>query len=175
MDNEKNSFENVLNRLVKLEMFKSFSAENERDRNILKALYESCTVKRFKKGDLIIREGDFGDELYILTSGSVFIHRKTPHGDDIAIVTLNDSMNVFFGEAALIGKDSRSASITATTDCTTLVIKGKDFEALSEKEPLLGCRVFKCIASRMQKSIARANSDIATLYEALFLEIEGDQ
>ncbi len=175
MSDDKNSFEDVLNRFVKLELFKSFSAENERDRNILKALYDCCTIKKFKKGDLIIREGDFGDEFYILTSGSVFIHRKTPHGDDIAIITLNDSMNVFFGEAALIGKDSRSASITATTDCITLVIKGKDFEVLSEKEPLLGYRVFKCIASRMQKSIAKANSDIATLYEALFLEIEGDQ
>ena len=82
-------------------------------------------------------------------------------------------MNIFFGEAALIGQDTRSASVVATTDCHTIVLSGEKFLELAEKEPVFGYRVTLRIARRMAATIRKSNRDKSTLYEALLSEVEG--
>ena len=168
MDN----FETILPKLIKIELFSDFSAEDENDRRILKLVYENLTIKNFKKGDVIIREGDYGDLFYILYSGEVQVQRNTPAGDVIALANLNSEQNIFFGETALISDDTRSATVRATKDCSCIILSSKKFLAICDKEPLLGYRVLLHLAKRMSQTIRNTNSDKATLYEALFSEIE---
>lgn len=165
-------FEKVLPKLIKIPLFSGFSESNENDRRILKLVYENISLKNFKKGDVIIKEGDYGDSFYILYSGNVQVFRDTPAGDKIALANLNSEQNIFFGETALISKDTRSATVIAASDCSTIVLSSKKFLALCDKEPLLGYRVIIQLARRMAKTIRDTNSDKATLYEALFSEIE---
>ncbi|MCQ2586555.1 MAG: cyclic nucleotide-binding domain-containing protein [Treponema sp.] len=165
-------FEKVLPKLVKIQLFSDFNLENENDCRILKMVYENLTLKNFKKGDIIIKEGDYGDSFYILYSGSVQVLRNTPAGDKIALANLTAEQNIFFGETALISKDTRSATVKASSDCTAVVLSSKKFIDLCDKEPLLGYRVIIQLARRMAKTIRDTNSDKATLYEALFNEIE---
>ncbi len=168
----KADFEKVFPILIDLEIFRGFE-DNENDRRIMGMVYDSLESQDFSEGETIMSEGDSGNFFYILRSGRVRIMRKTPAGDPIALSELDDTMHVFFGEAALVGNEKRSATVKAATDCHTLKISGKDFMEICEKEPILGYRTFLCIARRMKDSIEKANSDIATLYGALFREIEG--
>lgn len=165
-------FEKVLPKLVKIQLFSDFKLDNENDCRILKLVYENLTLKNFSKGDIIIKEGAYGDSFYILYSGSVQVLRNTPAGDKIALANLNADQNIFFGETALISKDTRSATVKASTDCTVVVLSSKKFIELCDKEPLLGYRVIIQLARRMAKTIRDTNTDKATLYEALFNEIE---
>lgn len=165
-------FEKVLPKLVKIQLFSDFNLDNENDCRILKMVYENLTLRNFKKGDIIIKEGDYGDSFYILYSGSVQVLRNTPAGDKIALANLTAEQNIFFGETALISKDTRSATVKASSDCTAVVLSSKKFIDLCDKEPLLGYRVIIQLARRMAKTIRDTNSDKATLYEALFNEIE---
>ena len=167
------TFEEVLPRLVKIQLFSDFKIDDENDCRILKLLYESIKTKEFKKGSVIIKEGTTGDEFFILYSGSVQVQRSTPAGDTIALANLSAEQNIFFGETALISRDTRSATVKAVTDCKTIVISSKVFHSLCEKEPLFGYRVLMQLAVRMAKTIRDTNSDKATLYEALFTEVEG--
>ena len=166
MDN----FETVLPKLAAIPLFSGFNINNPTDIEILKSVYEIVTIKKYKKGDVIIKEGAKGDLCYILYSGSVRISRKTPAGDIIALANLTSTENVFFGENALITNEPRSAS----SDCSTLALSGKKFLELCESCPLLGFRVTLYIAREMSKTIKSTNNDKATLYEALFNEIEGN-
>ena len=166
------SFEQVLPKLVKIPLFEAFNPEKEEDRKILKLLYENLSVQKFKAGESIIKEGEAGDVFYILYSGEVLITRETPAGDVIALATLNSNMNVFFGEMAIISNDVRSATVTAKTECTTLVLEGKSFLELCEKEPVLGYRALLVLARRLTKTVRDVNKDKAILYEALCNEIE---
>lgn len=168
MDN----FETVLPKILNIELFSDFKADNENDVRILKIVYENMVLKSYKKGDVIIKEGDYGDLFFILYDGSVHVMRNTPAGDKIALANLTSDMNIFFGETALISKDTRSATVIATSDCKVIALSSKKFLAICDKEPLLGYRIVLHLARSMSQTIRNTNSDKATLYEALFNEIE---
>lgn len=165
-------FEEVLPKLVNIQLFSDFNPENENDVRILRAVYDSMTIENYQKGEVIIEEGKFGEDFYILYKGKVHISRKTPAGDEIALADLNSEMNIFFGETALISDDPRTATVKALTDCKCIALSSTKFLAVCDKEPLLGYRVLLKLAQRMAKTIRDTNSDKATLYEALFSEIE---
>ena len=165
-------FEEVLPKLIKIQLFSDFDSDNENDLRILRAVYDSMTIENYQKGDVIIEEGKIGDDFYILYSGKVHISRKTPAGDTIALADLTSDMNIFFGETALISDDPRTATVTALTDCRCIALSSTKFLDVCDKEPLLGYRVLLKLAQRMAKTIRDTNSDKATLYEALFNEIE---
>lgn len=169
---EMQSFETVLPKLVKLPLFCDFNAENDEDKRMLKLIYDNLSIVPFKSGEVVIKEGEMGDELFILYEGEVLVTRETPVGDVIALATLNSSMNVFFGEMAIISKDTRSATITANTDCLCLSIEGEKFMEVCGKEPVLGYRVLSVLAKRLANNVRAANKDKAILYEALCQEIE---
>ena len=166
-------FEEILPKLTKMEIFSSFDPDIPEDRSILKKVYDRLVPHHFKKGETIIREGDKGDLFYILYKGSVQVCQKTFSNDTIALANLDDSMNIFFGEAALIGQDTRSASVIAITDCETIALSGNDFLQLADSEPLFGYRVTLILARRMAATIRKTNKDKSTLYEALLSEVEG--
>lgn len=165
-------FDKVLPKLINIELFSDFSADNQRDREILKKVYDSMNLQSYKKGDVIIKENDFGDLFYILYSGSVQVLRDTPAGDQIALANLNSDMDIFFGETALISDDPRSATVKALSDVTCITLSSKKFIEVCDKEPLLGYRVILHLAKKMSQTIRNTNSDKAALYEALFNEIE---
>lgn len=171
---DKDNFETVLPKIAAIPLFSSFNIKNKDDVEILQSVYEIITIKKFKKGDVIIKEGAKGDLCYILYSGNVMISRKTPAGDTIALANLSSKEDVFFGENALITNEPRSATVTASSDCSTLALSGKRFLELCEKRPILGFRVTLYLAREMSKTIKATNNDKATLYEALFNEIEGN-
>ena len=162
-----------IEKLSKIEIFSDLSPSNSEDRKILEALANLLSEKKFKKGETIIREGDMGDCLYILAKGSVQILRNTMGDEKYAVVNLNASQNVFFGEVALIDSDKRSASVVALEDCKTWVLTGNNYEKICEKEPRFGYLVTLRIARRIAATLRKTNNDIITLYEALLDEVEG--
>ena len=165
-------FEEVLPKLVNIQLFSDFKIDDENDCRVLRSVYDSMTIENYQKGDVIIEEGKIGDDFYILYSGKVHISRKTPAGDHIALADLTSDMNIFFGETALISDDPRTATVRALTDCRCIALSSTKFLAVCDREPLLGYRVLLKLAQRMAKTIRDTNSDKATLYEALFNEIE---
>ncbi|MFC1513877.1 Crp/Fnr family transcriptional regulator [candidate division KSB1 bacterium] len=73
----------------------------------------------FKKGETIFREGDIGNEMYILKAGKVEVV-KSIKDEELILATLD--VNSFFGEMALFGDKHRSATIRAVEDCTIVPI-----------------------------------------------------
>ena len=169
----KKPFEECMPLLMNVSVFSGFSADNEDDVNMFKALYEKFTAAAYDDGDLIIKEGEEGHDLYILSKGAIKIFRNTQVGDEIAIADLDDSFDVFFGEAALVDQEQRSATVRAVGSCEVLVLDGHDFVNFCQDYPKLGFYAYRQITKRMQQVIKRSYKDITTLYAALFREIEG--
>ena len=73
--------------------------------------------KKFKEGDIVIKQGDNGDCIYIVESGELDCSIKLPHLENekyIKTYKPGDS----FGELALLYNVPRAASITAKTECS---------------------------------------------------------
>ena len=86
-------------------------------------------VKRFRKNEIIIKEGTRGDSMYFIFEGSVLVHKK-----DLTIV-LNEGD--FFGEIALIKNIPRTATVTAKTRCELLELTTYDFQNFIKTKPEL--------------------------------------
>ncbi len=79
----------------------------------------------FEKGSLIIREGDPGDEAYIITIGHCRVFKTV---NERQIVLDSISVGDVFGEIALFTNRPRSASVEALDNVTAMVIERRHME-----------------------------------------------
>jgi len=161
----------LIEKLSHLEIFSDLDSKNSEHYELLKKICYLLEPQSYTSGEIIIKEGEVGDSLYILYEGTVQIRRNTPSNDQFAVVNLTTEQNVFFGEVALIDKDTRSASVIALENCKALRLDGIEFKSLCDKEPVLGYHVMYRISRRIASSLRRSNKEMMTLYEALLDEI----
>lgn len=98
---------------------------------IIDHMAKSSRECSFKKNDLIIREGDIADCIYLIAKGEVSITKKTP-ADEIELAKLG--AGEVFGEMGLLSADSvRTASVLAGSECILLQLSRSDFELLLQE------------------------------------------
>lgn len=102
---------------------------------LLRSLAQKAQMKSYKKGDVIFREGEPGDALYVIRKGSVKVSRLNRAGVDVA-QTYVPAGN-YIGEMAILKEESvpRSATCSAAVACDTIVIKKEDALALISQDP----------------------------------------
>lgn len=86
----------------------------------LKARLQSVVEKRFIKGEVIFKQGDFPDRLYLIGEGEAEVVREMPDGAEVSLARLQ--AGEFFGEMGIMGNTPRSATVRAATPMATLSI-----------------------------------------------------
>jgi len=99
----------------------------------LAAVVSGLTLLAKGPGSIILTEGESGDSFYILTTGVARVYRRNETGHNFQVATLRDGD--FFGEAALLTGEPRSATITAATECELLVLDRGTFLSLVTRHP----------------------------------------
>ena len=117
----------------------------------------------YQDGDVIVREGYKGSEMYIIQSGAVTVTKKTKKGE-ITLATL--SRGDFFGEMALFERARRSATVRAVGDTRVLVLHAGNFLYRLRQDPTF---VFEMI-QKMSKRIRRLNEEIAHISDRAKLD-----
>ncbi len=109
--------------------------------------------KIFKKGDVLIREGDQGDSAYVIESGSVEILIQR----DGALIQIGTrGPGSIIGEMAMIDDKPRTATIRATEDCLVMEISRADFaRRVDSADPILKM-VMRVIMTRYRDMISRS-------------------
>lgn len=79
----------------------------------------------FEPGDVIIRQGNRGDNFYIISEGDVAVYKSDASGVDQKLTVLREGS--YFGEQALLKEDVRAASCVAETKVTCLTLSRDDF------------------------------------------------
>ena len=92
-------------------------------------------------GKVLAREGDFGDEFFMIDAGTAEVSRG---GEAIAELGAGD----FFGEMALLEEDRRTATVTAKTPMSLIVMTRSSFRSLDRAQPAVHATVAKAIAER---------------------------
>ena len=136
----------------------------------LEHLAESCTVRLVRAGEVIIREGEEGDCLFVLVEGRVRTEKRTPAGDSWTVRF--HERGGFFGELSLLDRVLRSATVVAEADCTLFAIERERFHEFGDRHPGAGLLVTRRLAERLAARLRRANEDIVTLFTALVNEVE---
>ena len=95
------------------------------------------------KGRVLMREGDRGEELFVVVHGDVAVERG---GKTIAQRGAGD----FFGEIALVDGGPRTATVTLTSDSRLLVISRRDFHAMMDEFPEIRLQILEALAHRVR-------------------------
>jgi len=159
----------ILSKLRQIPLFEQISSNEE----YLRELGEIGSFRSYAASDAIIKEGEIGDEMFIVLTGGVEIRKKTRAGDDYTVVRLKAEDNVFFGELALIDDDTRSATVIASEDSSFIVLNKKNFMALGNEHPQIGLPITRAISRRVASSLRKTTDDMLTLFDALVNEIRG--
>jgi CRP-like cAMP-binding protein/thioredoxin reductase/Fe-S-cluster-containing hydrogenase component 2 len=104
----------------------------------LKPLVETAEIKKFKPGDTIFQQGDKGDDMHLIRSGSCTVSMRVA-GRDI-VLSYVPSGN-YIGEMALLSDAPRSATIKAAHTTETIRIQGQAFKDLLARQPTLKSNV----------------------------------
>jgi diguanylate cyclase (GGDEF)-like protein len=91
--------------------------------------------RRLREGEILFNQGDAGDELFVVRSGSVGLFLLEKDGSHWDVAEFGPGR--LFGEMAIVEKAARSASCRAKTEAKLLALSGGDFDRLVEERPRL--------------------------------------
>jgi NADH dehydrogenase len=109
----------------------------------------SLAIRRehFEAREVIFRQGDRGDRLYIVVNGEVEVAAKGPAGSEIALRRLGPGE--CFGEIALVNEGPRTATARTLTSANLLAVDREAFQALFSNLPPLQAFFRQLVASRL--------------------------
>lgn len=136
------------------EKLKSTTLFHEFSEEELDEFIELCDPVSAPKGEVIVKQDDEGDCMYIVITGSAKVtHHK--QGRDIDLATLKEGD--FFGELALVDEGPRSADVVALQDCTLLKITQAVISAVAGVYPTAAFKFLIAIGRIMVDRLRQSN------------------
>jgi diguanylate cyclase (GGDEF)-like protein len=119
--------------------------------------------RELKAGELIFREGDPGDELYVIVKGGVSIFIIDKEGEE---VILSEMMaGNFFGEMSIIEQAPRSANCRVIEDSTFLVMHADDFMRISRTMPECAVKIMNKMLSITVKRLMNVGAFVTQMVQ----------
>jgi CRP-like cAMP-binding protein len=148
-----------------------FKALNDREIEEILPYFEE---KRVKKGEFIVKEGEYSDIAFILTRGEVSVIKETIYKDDYIVTDIKAGGDEFFGEVNLIDRGLVTSTIKAKSECEILQITHNDFINMMDEKPTIAIKLLWVIAYDISKHLRKADSDVITLFNAFVEVVEND-
>jgi len=106
----------------------------------LQALTGQLRDRKLRKGHVLFREGDGGEEMFLVREGTVLVSKSVT--GKVEQVLARFGPGDFFGEMSLFDQSPRSATIQAETDTVLLALDRDDLNALIEVNPRAAAAFF---------------------------------
>jgi len=114
----------------------------------LRTIAAHMTEREVLLGEIIFREGDLNQELYLIVSGKVDIVKHfgaTPH----ILATLEASE--FFGDMAIFEDRPRSADAVGAEEGILLVLSPEHFRQIILQDPAISFAIFRELSARIRR------------------------
>jgi CRP-like cAMP-binding protein len=120
----------------------------------LAAVLRSLTVLRLTDGQLVVRQGDAGDTLFLVADGELRVFVNTPAGDkDVARLF----ENTLFGEMALITGQPRTASVAAAGDADVIGVSRAALALVIARLPTIRAALDQFSRERLIKNLLQTS------------------
>jgi len=140
----------LLDLLRNVEIFKGLSEEE------LTEISNICTSREINAGEILVKEGDIGEEFFLITQGSVEVVVGTNQPDPRAVIHMGEGQLI--GEMALIDHGRRSATVRAIQEETIVqMIRNRDFQDLCNRNTHVGYVVMRNMAADLSFKLRHLN------------------
>jgi len=129
----------VINHFKAVPLFSAVSAKG------IRAIVGAATEVDVRAGAALVREGEFGRELYVIIQGEAVVSQA---GKRLGRLGPGD----FFGELAFLDRSRRSASVTARSDMRVMVLGPREFDVIVGQEPAIARRLLEAMARRIRQN-----------------------
>jgi CRP-like cAMP-binding protein len=121
--------------------------DNERE-----SLKSAAARRTYADGDILIKEGDEGDDLFIIDTGEVEVSTTLP-GGEVKLATLGPG--TVLGEVALVTGVPRTSTVSAATQVEAIALPGDIVRQLADLHPELKKQLLRIIQERADHTISR--------------------
>ena len=118
--------------------------------------------KDFHDGEIIVRQGDVGDSMFVIQQGQIEVLKETD-GEQTRLRVAKEGE--FMGEMAIFEREKRSATLRAMGEVRILTIDKKNFLRRVHEDPSLAFRIAQTMSSRIRElsdEIARLKHELGT-------------
>ncbi|MFI5274160.1 MAG: Crp/Fnr family transcriptional regulator [Ktedonobacterales bacterium] len=123
-----------------------FSDLSQRDLQVLSA---NCREREYPAGATLLRQGETGVGLFIITAGQVQVTQQTAEGEVRNLGTFG--RGEVLGEMSLLDDLPRTATVTASEPTRALVIPVWDFRAALRESPEIGIKLLAVMSRRLRQ------------------------
>lgn len=136
----------------------------------LAALAASLRARSLRRGQVLFREGDPGEEMFLVRDGVVVVSKAVTGRVEqvLARVVPGD----FFGEMSLFDRSPRSATVQAETDAALLALDRSALRALTRDNPRAAAAFFEALVQVFIERL-RASGDLVAEVTRWGLEATG--
>lgn len=106
-------------------------------------------MRAYAPGQVICREGDRGDEMYIIQKGKVRVDKR--FGGKTHVVCVLEK-GEFFGEMAIVNAIQRTATVTAIDEVELLVFDRTGLQDMIARNALIGLNIIDRLCRRLQSA-----------------------
>lgn len=140
----------------------------------LAAVAERLRQRELRGRQILFREGDRGEEMFIVRRGTILISKAVTGKVEQVLVRVEPSD--FFGEMTLFDGSPRSATAQAETDVELLVLGRDSLQALTETNPSAAAAFFYAMVKVFMERLRRSTQQVAEAtrwgLEATGLDVE---
>ncbi len=111
----------------------------------IRAIAHASTEIDIPAGSVLVREGESGRHLYVITRGVAVVTKK---GRKVRELVPGD----FFGEMAFLNPEPRTATVTAHTDMRVMVLGPQEMDVIVGQQPVVAKRLLEVMAKRVQSN-----------------------
>ena len=149
-------------------VFKTLSSEEyEKIKDFFK-------LKKYKKDEIIVKEGEYSSKAFILKKGVVSVIKETIYRDDFIVTDIEAEGEEFFGEINLIDQGLVASTIKAKNDVEIFEITHSEFISILDMYPKIGAKMLWIVSYNLTKHLRKADEDIITLYNAFVEVVDND-
>jgi ATP/ADP translocase len=116
--------------------------------NELAAVAAATEEVRFGEGEMVFREGDHGDTLFLVVEGDVAVIKGCDTERQIELDSIGAGDH--FGEMALFGDDRRSATIQVKTAARFLTLHKQELQEIVREYPQIALHVCRVLSIRIR-------------------------
>ena len=136
----------------------------------LGAVAASLRERNLKRGQVLVREGEPGEEMFVVLRGSMVISKAVTGRVEQVLARIGPGD--FFGEMSLFDRSPRSATVQADSEASVLALDREAMRRLTEVSPRAAAAFFHALVQVFIERL-RASGDLVAEVTRWGLEATG--